>query len=329
MFKKKITIITTIISVILTITSCGNTTSSKEHTNTTISYSDSSVAEEINTSSDVSSTEEVDSTEDSSDVDSTDESSETDSSEDESSKAVTTTKTILKETAKATTTKVYKETAKATTTTKQTTTQPAVTTKPYVAPTTQKPVVTTKTTTKQTTKATTKATTKITTSKIVKPSNLTRYEDALWEVMVNKNYSKTNTKYLEIIRQEAIKYAQNGWIKQYYDAVGGFEVNSKMYPFVKNGKPYYVYEKGIVNALVEFDDMNPMGGCDTSSTEAAMSEVKAEIHCLDVMIAHQLANACRHGEPDIQWNLTYGLITEDGFTSIEWYCITGFASTWK
>ena len=149
------------------------------------------------------------------------------------------------------------------------------------------------------------------------------------KLYTHKNYSKTNTKYLEIIRQEAIKYAQNGYIKQYYSALGKFEVNSKMYPFVKNGKPYYVYEKGIVNAAVEFDDMNPMGGCDTSSTEAAMSEVKSAIRSLDVMIAHQLANACRHGEPDIQWNLTYGLITEDGFTSIEWYCITGFASTWK
>ena len=60
-----------------------------------------------------------------------------------------------------------------------------------------------------------------------------------------------------------------------------------------------------------------------------MSEVKSAIRSLDVMIAHQLANACRHGEPDIQWNLTYGLITEAGFTSIEWYCITGFASEWK
>lgn len=298
----------------LSMTACGGSDSSDAETQSS-SFSESESSESDDTSSDESSNE-------SSEVD----------SEDESSKAVTTTKTIYKETAKATTTKtVYKETAKATTTTKQTTTQPAVTTKPYVAPTTttQKPVVTTKTTTKQTTKATTKATTKITTSKIVKPSNLTRYEDALWEVMVNKNYSKTNTKYLEIIRQEAIKYAQNGYIKQYYSALGKFEVNSKMYPFVKNGKPYYVYEKGIVNAAVEFDDMNPMGGCDTSSTEAAMSEVKSAIRSLDVMIAHQLANACRHGEPDIQWNLTYGLITEAGFTSIEWYCITGFACEWK
>jgi hypothetical protein len=294
----------------LSMTACGGSDSSDAETQSS-SFSETDSSE--NNSSETDSSK--------------DESSETNSSKDESSEVEkVTTKTPKKvedssseddNSSKVTTTKKT-ETPKTTTTTKTTQT-----------PVTQKPVVTTKTTTKQTTKATTKATTKITTSKIVKPSNLTRYEDALWEVMVNKNYSKTNTKYLEIIRQEAIKYAQNGWIKQYYDAVGGFEVNSKMYPFIKNGKPYYVYEKGIVNSNVEFDDMNPMGGCDTSSTEAAMSEVKSAIRSLDVMIAHQLANACRHGEPDIQWNLTYGLITEDGFTSIEWYCITGFASEWK
>ena len=301
----------------LSMTACGGSDSSDAETQSS-SFSESESSESDDTSSDESSNESSET--ESFEVDS----SETDSSEDESSKE--TKKTTKKETDDSSKVTTTKTTAKAVETTTQ---KPVVTTKPYVAPTTQKPVVTTKTTTKQTTKATTKATTKITTSKIVKPSNLTRYEDALWEVMVNKNYSKTNTKYLEIIRQEAIKYAQNGYIKQYYSALGKFEVNSKMYPFVKNGKPYYVYEKGIVNAAVEFDDMNPMGGCDTSSTEAAMSEVKSAIRSLDVMIAHQLANACRHGEPDIQWNLTYGLITEAGFTSIEWYCITGFACEWK
>jgi uncharacterized glyoxalase superfamily protein PhnB len=283
----------------LVVVSCGNVNDSSDTEKETSSVSSISETDSSNESSETESFEV--------------ESSETDSSEDESSKAVTTTK----------------ETAKTTTTTKQTTTQPAVTTKPYVAPTTttQKPVVTTKTTTKQTTKATTKATTKITTSKIVKPSNLTRYEDALWEVMVNKNYSKTNTKYLEIIRQEAIKYAQNGWIKQYYDAVGGFEVNSKMYPFVKNGKPYYVYEKGIVNAAVEFDDADIMyGKTYYSNTSEALYNIKAQINGTDRLIARILANACRHGEPDIQWNLTYGISSDN---SIEWYCITGFASTWK
>ena len=221
MFKKKITIITTIISVILTMTSCGNTTSSKEHTNTTISYSDSSVAEEIDTSSDASSTEEVDSTEDSSDtdsnedssnIDSIDESSETDSSEDDSSNAVTTTKTIYKETTKATTTRVYKETDKATTTTKQTTTQPAVTTKPYVAPTTQKPVVTTKPAV-QTTKTTTKATTKTTTTtKKTETVKKDKYQLAFEKVggynnhAGEKGYGYTTTD-LKTIREYYINYA--------------------------------------------------------------------------------------------------------------------------
>ena len=218
MFKKKITIITTIISVILTMTSCGNTTSSKEHTNTTISYSDSSVAEESNTSSDASSTEEVDSTEDSSDVDSIDESSETDSS-----KAVTTTR-------------VYKETDKATTTTKQTTTQPAVTTKPYVAPTTttQKPVVTTKpavqttkTTTKATTKSTTKQTTKTTTNNDAQLiASLNPLEKAMYNLMMGDNSSKN----IEFIRQEFIKYGKS--LKPNY------VLDKNLYLWVdKNGKP--------------------------------------------------------------------------------------------
>ena len=319
MKKTKILCALTALAMALSLASCGDTTNSNsdKETVTTPVTVESSTAE---VSSPTETNEDSSSVADSSEYETTTTKTSLDDSSD-SEKTETTTKTV--------TDNSDKETAKATTTTKQTTTQPAVTTKPYVAPTTttQKPVVTTKTTTKQTTKATTKATTKITTSKIVKPSNLTRYEDALWEVTVNGNYSKTNTKYLEIIRQEAIKYAQNGYIKQYYNALGGFEVNSKMYPFIKNGKPYYVYEKGIVNSDVEFDDADIMyGKTYYSNTSEALYNIKAQINITDRLIARILANACRHGEPDIQWNLTYGISSDN---SIEWYCITGFASDWK
>lgn len=64
-----------------------------------------------------------------------------------------------------------------------------------------------------------------------------------------------------------------------------------------------------------------------SNTSEALYNIKAQINITDRLIARILANACRHGEPDIQWNLTYGISSEDN--SIEWYCITGFASEWK
>ena len=63
-----------------------------------------------------------------------------------------------------------------------------------------------------------------------------------------------------------------------------------------------------------------------SNTSEALYNIKAQINITDRLIARILANACRHGEPDIQWNLTYGISSDN---SIEWYCITGFASDWK
>ena len=257
MFKKKITIITTIISVILTMTSCGNTASSEERTNTTISYSDSSVAEEIDTSSDVSSIDEVDSTEDSSDVDSIDDSSETDSSEDDSSEVekVTTTVDDSSKVEKTTTTTTTKKTT--TQPVETTTTQPVVTQAPITeapktttivkqteAPktTTQKPVVTTKPavqTTKTTTKATTKSTTKTTTKQTTKVTSTQPTDNKYMAAMkkISKVNAHINKDFTESDCALVREYLINLVYKKYPKSKAH---NVKFIPyFDKNGNPIY------------------------------------------------------------------------------------------
>ena len=257
MFKKKITIITTIISVILTMTSCGNTASSEERTNTTISYSDSSIAEEINTSSDVSSIDEVDSTEDSSNMDSIDESSETDSSEDDSSEVekVTTTVDDSSKVEKTTTTTTTKKTT--TQPVETTTTQPVVTQAPITeapkttttvkqteAPktTTQKPVVTTKPavqTTKTTTKATTKSTTKTTTKQTTKVTSTQPTDNKYMAAMkkISKVNAHINKDFTESDCALVREYLLNLVYKKYPKSKAH---NVKFIPyFDKNGKLSY------------------------------------------------------------------------------------------
>ena len=216
----------------LSMTACGGSDSSDAETQSS-SFSESESSESDDTSSDESSNESSET--ESFEVDS----SETDSSEDESSKAVTTTKTTTK------------ETAKTTTTTKQTTTTSAVTTKPYVAPTTQKPVVTTKpavqttkTTNKTTTKTVAKTTTKVTTnptpdSTLVprnafdKPTG--KYMAAMKRISkvnahINKDFTESDC---ALVREYLLSYVYKKYPKSKAH-------NVKFIPyFDKNGKPSY------------------------------------------------------------------------------------------
>ena len=290
----------------LCVTACSNDNSS----DTSKADSSSSVSEqETNSSSDDS--------DDSSEADPS--TKDSDSSEDDSSsKAESTTKKVDSSSSGDATSK---------TTTKATAnTTPAVVTQP-----------TQRTTTKATTKATTKPTVpnvsiaswdKSDPSSFIKPAGLTRLQDAVWEVS-KFNYTESyNDKYLNIIREELIKYGQ-AYCKQ--KGATKYTVNPKMYPYYdKNGKPLLVpTDKNnnviAVGSLVEFPyDEHFHGYSYFKSAKQRMDEVDGFIFAMQLYIERVICNSFRHGMEDIQWNITFGF--ENGIT---WTVMTGFPDDWK
>ncbi len=208
-----------------------------------------------------------------------------------------------------------------------TTTKSTSTTSKYIPP---------KTTTTTTKKVTTTTTTKKVTSpsvsvqpgdhsdpsSYIKPTGLSKLEDAVWETSFQSNY--TNSKYNNIIRNELIKYGQ-----AYCKKVGvpKYYVCAEMYPYYdKNKKPLYVPSdmKGntiAVGSCVEFpyDEQWTLYGYFKSAQER-LNEVKAFINRMYLLIERVICNSMRHGIENIPWNITYGL--EGG--GMTWTVMSGF-----
>ncbi len=333
--KKFLIAVMSIVMIFSTMTSCGQDVSSDNSSTVASNVDDNSETDTIDIDIDVSrgnddlSSSSVDSSDNSSEADSS--TKDSDSSEDDSSsKAESTTKKVDSSSSGDTSSKTTTKTTANTT--------PAVVTQPTQRTTTK---VTTRSTTKTTTKATTKATTKPTVpnvsiaswdksdpSSFIKPAGLTRLQDAVWEVS-KFNYTESyNDKYLNIIREELIKYGQ-AYCKQ--KGATKYTVNPKMYPYYdKNGKPLMVpTDKNnnviAVGSLVEFPyDEHFHGYSYFKSAKQRMDEVDGFIFAMQLYIERVICNSFRHGMEDIQWNITFGF--ENGIT---WTVMTGFPDDWK
>lgn len=289
MTKKILTILLAL--AMLTATACTSENSSEPTNNS--SATDSSY---IDSSSENSSESTPDSSSD----------SESENTTTTSETTTTTTTTSATTTTKNSTTTTT--TTQATTTTKNTTqaTQKPVqtTTTRYVAPA---PKNTTTTTAKRAVATTTTA--KQNTNSNVKPSGLTRLEDAVWELSF---YGKdTNTTYLNIVRDELIKYGQ-AYCKSNPTCFKLFTVNNKLYPYYdKNGKPIYAAcdMKGnniAVGSNVEFpyDEINAPFNYSTS--QERLQACRAFINRMQLLIERVLCNALHHGIANMEWYITYG-----------------------
>ena len=240
-------------------------------------------------------------------TDTTDDSkSDNSSDESKSEKAVTTTKTSESK----------NESEKAVTTTKQSsTTSSAVATRPVATIPTAKPIVTTKATqkptvtAKQTTKATVRVTAKQSNNSNVKPSGLTRLEDAVWELSFHGK--DTNTMYLNIVRDELIKYGQ-AYCKSNPACFKLFTINTKLYPYYdKNGKPLYAGcdMKGNVIAVgsnVEFPYDEIDAPFNYSTSQERLQDCRSFINRMKLLIERVLCNALNHGIANMEWYITYG-----------------------
>ena len=240
-------------------------------------------------------------------TDTTDDSkSDSSSDESKSENAATTTKTSESK----------NESEKAVTTTKQSsTTTSAVATQPVATRPTAKPIVTTKATqkpivtAKQTTKATVRVTAKQSNNSNVKPSGLTRLEDAVWELSFHGK--DTNTMYLNIVRDELIKYGQ-AYCKSNPACFKLFTINTKLYPYYdKNGKPLYAGcdMKGNVIAVgsnVEFPYDEIDAPFNYSTSQERLQGCRSFINRMKLLIERVLCNALNHGIANMEWYITYG-----------------------
>ena len=217
-------------------------------------------------------------------------------SESESSSEKVTQGTTAQQTTQATT-----QTVRATT--RQTT---AATTKATTIATTK---ATTKVTAKQTTKATVRVTAKQSNNSNVKPSGLTRLEDAVWELSFHGK--DTNTMYLNIVRDELIKYGQ-AYCKSNPACFKLFTINTKLYPYYdKNGKPLYAGcdMKGNVIAVgsnVEFPYDEIDAPFNYSTSQERLQDCRSFINRMKLLIERVLCNALNHGIANMEWYITYG-----------------------
>ena len=173
----------------------------------------------------------------------------------------------------------------------------------------QKSVVTTTTTTTTKKSVTTTTTAKANTNSNVKPSGMTRLEDAVWELSFRGK--DKNTTYLNIVREELIKYGQ-AYCKSNPACFKLFTINTKLYPYYdKDGKPLYAAcdMKGrniAVGSNVEFpyDEMD--SPFDYATPQERLQHCKAFINRMQLLIERVLCNALHHGIANMEWYITYG-----------------------
>ena len=231
---------------------------------------------------------------------------------DDSEQTTTTTTTSISEKETDSSSRTETSTKSSTESTTTTTSQPVSTTSKAITQAStkaaQKPVVTTTTTTSQRAVATT-TTVRQNTNSNVKPSGLTRLEDAVWELSF---YGKDqNTTYLNIVREELIKYGQ-AYCKSNPACFKLFTINTKLYPYYdKDGKPLYAAcdMKGrniAVGSSVEFpyDEINAPFNYTTS--QERLQACRAFINRMKLLIERVLCNALHHGIANMEWYITYG-----------------------
>ena len=231
---------------------------------------------------------------------------------DDSEQTTTTTTTSISEKETDSSSRTETSTKSSTESTTTTTSQPVSTTSKAITQAStkaaQKPVVTTTTTTSQRAVATT-TTVRQNTNSNVKPSGLTRLEDAVWELSF---YGKDqNTTYLNIVREELIKYGQ-AYCKSNPACFKLFTINTKLYPYYdKDGKPLYAAcdMKGrniAVGSSVEFpyDEINAPFNYTTS--QERLQACRAFINRMKLLIERVLCNALHHGIANMEWDITYG-----------------------
>ena len=231
---------------------------------------------------------------------------------DDSEQTTTTTTTSISEKETDSSSRTETSTKSSTESTTTTTSQPVSTTSKAITQAStkaaQKPVVTTTTTTSQRAVATT-TTARQNTNSNVKPSGLTRLEDAVWELSF---YGKDqNTTYLNIVREELIKYGQ-AYCKSNPACFKLFTINTKLYPYYdKDGKPLYAAcdMKGrniAVGSSVEFpyDEINAPFNYTTS--QERLQACRAFINRMKLLIERVLCNALHHGIANMEWYITYG-----------------------
>ena len=287
MTKKIITILLAL-AMLLSMTACSQDSTS-EPTKNSSSASDSSYLD-----SDYENSSESDA--DSSSENSTDDSSTVTS---ETTSTTSDTTTTTKNSTTTTTTK-----AQATTTTKQ-----AVATTKATVKAVQSTKATVKVTAKPTTKATVKTTPKQSNNSNVKPSGLTRLEDAVWELSFHGK--DTNTTYLNIVRDELIKYGQ-AYCKSNPACFKLFTINPKLYPYYdKNGKPLYAGcdMKGNVISVgsnVEFPYDEIDAPFNYSTSQERLQGCRSFINRMKLLIERVLCNALNHGIANMEWYITYG-----------------------
>ena len=231
---------------------------------------------------------------------------------DDSEQTTTTTTTSISEKETDSSSRTETSTKSSTESTTTTTSQPVSTTSKAITQAStkaaQKPVVTTTTTTSQRAVATT-TTARQNTNSNVKPSGLTRLEEAVWELSF---YGKDqNTTYLIIVREELIKYGQ-AYCKSNPACFKLFTINTKLYPYYdKDGKPLYAAcdMKGrniAVGSSVEFpyDEINAPFNYTTS--QERLQACRAFINRMKLLIERVLCNALHHGIANMEWYITYG-----------------------
>lgn len=253
--------------------------------------------------------------------------SSSESEPDSSASDVTTTATTTKNTS-AQTSEISTSAAAQTDESKATSSSEAATTTTKQAAATQPaPAHTTKATVKTTTQATTKATTKATaTASYAKPKGMTRLEDAVWELSYYGN--NTNTKYLEIVREELLKYGQDYCKKN--EKLKGYEINKTMYPYYdKNGKPLYAPfdKKGnhlAIGSDVEFPYDEHFTPFNYKTAEERLIDCRGFISGMHLYIERVLCNSMRHGVKNMQWYITYGQES----SGMCWTVMSGFPEQW-
>lgn len=227
---------------------------------------------------------------------------------DDSEQTTTTTTTSISKKETDDSSKTETSTKSSTESTTTTTSQSVSTTPKASTKASQKPVVTTTTTTAKRAVATT-TTAKQNTNSNVKPSGLTRLEDAVWELSF---YGKdTNTTYLNIVRDELIKYGQ-AYCKSNPACFKLFTINTKLYPYYdKDGNPLYaacdMKNRNIaVGSNVEFpyDEINAPFNYTTS--QERLQACRAFINRMQLLIERVLCNALHHGIANMEWYITYG-----------------------
>ena len=173
----------------------------------------------------------------------------------------------------------------------------------------QKSVVTTTTITTTKKSVTTTTTAKANTNSNVKPSGMTRLEDAVWELSFRGK--DKNATYLNIVRDELIKYGQ-AYCKSNPACFKLFTINTKLYPYYdKDGKPLYaacdMKNRNIaVGSNVEFpyDEMD--SPFDYATPQERLQHCKAFINRMQLLIERVLCNALHHGIANMEWYITYG-----------------------